>query len=750
MALANFVPQSHALTPGTAQRIVHNKLDRRTLPHVQLWDVKEITQPSGRSREPPCFLLFLNDGKFIIGAVAGLDVVWQLQTYRLRRYDEVQIVGYDNWPVPGEARGVVSTLIHNFIRVKAHPGQIGANAGRPRGYKHLSQIAYIRLRQEPPKYDWVDPNTQRDLVIAPRLLTGGEANIPVELAQPVPLGGWMFTVGRRLPQHAQDYITPGHSPLDPGGLVQDGLQFCLHLPGHGYRWGPSFQAIIDAQGAHPVNPTANPLNPDPDPIPGEAPTPPNRAPPPPPTQGALTGLQGPFKYPAHAVRPNHLHPAHPGWDNVSQITLASGTVDVWVRINRIDDKGVTTDLVVHDETGKIDIVIRPGLKRHTRRLRVGRCYQLYGATCVPTAIFCRTFHPVQLSLDEGCQIFECNEPSIPEWIIEPRKLNQLVRGVPNKPIDVWCVIMNTSEVIPGKAKGDPTKGWDRAPSLTRCEVWATDKTLTAVRIVAWDEFPEQLYGRDGEVVLLHNVTMEDGRRDEICLKTVSGLTEILRGQDAPELAPAYNDMIAWWIAAAADDSTPWNVLALSCSADGAKALQRLGLKTKAPTLDITAVRRKGLGRHQLPDFFKIDGRIRVLNPGSVTYVGCARDNCNKKVEPADQIAPGLFQCARCDHQFGQGQGRYRMRVTITDGKGDMEDAVAFNTATEAVVGLPASNMRQTMGVNPLDFEQYNLARWAIAAAEQKRWLISIEARTEAHGPFKGRRQWIVTQFEEKV
>ncbi|KZT56612.1 hypothetical protein CALCODRAFT_483855 [Calocera cornea HHB12733] len=691
-------PGGHALTAGTCQRILHNILDKQSLPQMQIIAVEEKTQASGRSREPPCFTIYLSDGKFTIPCIAGLDIVWQLQTYRLRVHNVVQVVGYSTYRVPGEDNKHLSILIHNVILVRAHPGKIG-QPKYPPGFQFKRSIAYIRLRDPPPTYEWLSPAHQRNLIVAPRLLQGGEANIPVDLAPVQPMGGWMLTVGSRPPNHAAHWITPGHSPLDAQGRVQDGLNFVMHLDGIGWRWGASFEDIIARQDAHPVNPDPQAASP--------SPTPPPPAPPQP-TQGAL---RGPFAYPHGNAPPDLNDPAHPGFDDVNTLTVGQDAAHVWVRLTRIENKSSTVDLVGHDATGTIDIVVRPNLKRnfdHTR-LRLGRCYQIFNAQCIASRVWCRTFHPVQLSINEECGFFEVDEPTIPEWILNYRKLNQLQRGLSNKPIDVWCVIMNTSEIIPGKPKGDAVKGWDKPPQLTRCEVFVTDKSMYARRLMAWDEFPEQLYRRDGEVVLLHNVTMEDGRANEICLKTVSGLTEILRGQDAPDLAAPYNDMVQWWQQTLTEDPH-WNVLAYSCSADGAKALKRLGLQTRAPTVTIRDVLNRRWGLRQDPDFFKIQGRILVTNPGSITYVG------------------------------------YLLRFRIVDRDNAIHDAVAFNTATKGALGVSAEYMRQQMGLGQNDFEAYNLARWAIDAAQAQTWLMNVEARTEMHGPFKGRHQWIVTHF----
>ncbi|KZT50988.1 hypothetical protein CALCODRAFT_487662 [Calocera cornea HHB12733] len=525
-------PAGQSLTPGTCQRILHNKLDRTALPNVQLINWEENVTASGRARDPPLFTIYISDGKFCLACVAGRDVVWQLETYRLRERDEVKVVGYNVWTDPRK-KGCYSILIHNLYHVKAHPNRIG-RLTYPPNVDFTRSIAYVRLRSLTPTYEWLHVDDQLRLFIAPRVLQGGEANIPVAPREVAPVGGWTFAVGQRLPAYAEDFVIPAHTPLDPNGRVQRGLEHVLWMPGHGWRWGASFAEIQAAQGAHPYNPTTE-LHFIPNP---PAVLRPAQTPPPAPV------YRGPLVYPPDAVRPDHNNPAHPGFHVVANIILGHN-VDVWVRVTRIESKGSTTDLVVHDASGAIDIVVRASLKPHLTRMRLGRCYQIYNAACVQTRVYCRTFHPVQLSINDTSAVFEIDNPTVPEWVLNPWRLNSLIRGVSNKPIDVWCVVMNTSAIIPGKAKGDATKGWDTPPNLTRCEAWVTDKTFSAVRLMAWDEFPEQLYGRDGEVVLLHNVVMEDGRRDEICLKTLHGLTEILRGQDAPSLADDYNDMVAW-------------------------------------------------------------------------------------------------------------------------------------------------------------------------------------------------------------
>ncbi|KZT55345.1 hypothetical protein CALCODRAFT_484818 [Calocera cornea HHB12733] len=728
-----------SLTHGTCHRLLTNTLDKRSLPHVQILAIIEKTQPTGRSRHPPLFTVWISDGAQNIPMVAGLDVIWQIQTQRIKTFDQVRIIGYQTWFPPGVSRdnkSQISMLLWNVARVCAHPAKIG----QPVQQRHINFIrnnAYAELRGDPKTYEWVPPIHQHLVTQGPPLPCGADANIPIppdnpnaaqvapHLLNALPMGGWDFAVGEPLPAWAHHMIPPGWTPLDADGLVQQGLHSCLDVPGWGYRWGADPLSILARQGAHPDNAAMNPAHPVP--------------------QGAP--LFPPVVWPPGFVPPNENHPAHPGWDLLS--TLAPGdTCSVWVRVTRIDNKDSTIDLVVHDQNTKMDVVVRLELKAEVLRLREGRCYQLFNVPVVASAKWCRTFHPGQLSLDKRCKIYEMEDPRIPALIIRPRRLNQLERGYANKSIDVWCVIMNTSAIIPGKPKGQATKGWSQPPNLTRCECWVTDKSLTACRLMAWDEFPEQLFGRDGEVVMLHNILMDDTRRDDICLKTHSGLTEIWRGQDAPQLVNAYNDMINWWNTVLTSD-IEWNVLALSCSAEGSKALKKWGVGTRAPVLTIAQVDQQRLGRDQAPSHFKIEGTMQVINPGSVTYIGCANAHCNKKVERGDEIQPGVFRCSRCDHKFLQGSARYKLRFHIIDHNGNTHEAVAFDTATKGALKVSASVMRQRMDLTLNDYEQYNLARWAIDEMQTKVWLFTVEARTEKHGPWKGRSQWIVTVILQK-
>ncbi|KZT57259.1 hypothetical protein CALCODRAFT_483333 [Calocera cornea HHB12733] len=731
-------PPAHHLTRGTCHRLLTNTLDRRSLPRVQIIKMTEQTQPSGISRHPPLWTLWISDSLLTIPVVAGLDVVHKIQSGHLQCYDEVRLIGHEVWFPPLDNQHCVSILVWNVARVQAHPEKIGRPAQRT-DIVFARANAYTSVRGDPKSYEWVPPAYRQLVSQGPPLLRGLDANIPVDghnnhapqNAQPAlqgaPMGGWLFTVGEPLPNFARHMIPPGWTPLDANGLVQEGLNSVCDVPGWGYRWGANPTEILARQGAHPVNPAIAQQ-------PAPAPNP-------------YIELLKPFAYPTAFVPLPENHPAHPGWDLLS--SLGPGNIgNAVVRVTRIENKNSTIDLVVHDPYTTMDAVVRPELKPYVDRLRIGRCYQLFNVKVVATAKWCRTFHKAQLALDKSCKIYEQEDPQIPDYIIRPRRLNQLERGFYNKSIDVWCVIMNTSAIIPGKPKQDATKGWTTPPSLTRCECWVTDKTLIARRLMAWDEFPEQLYGRDGEVVMLHNVLMDDTRQDDICLKTQHGLTEIWLGQDHPMLAAAYNDMVAWWNMMLAND-TEWNVLALSCSAEGSKALRRWGLTTRAPTLSMAQVEAQHLGLDQVPSHFKIEGHIQVLNPGSVTYVGCANPHCNKKVEAGNAISPTQYQCARCDHVFEKGMGRYRMRFRIKDRNGDVHEAVAFDTATKGALGMSAEYMRQRMDLNNNDFEQYNLARWAVDNLETKRWLMTVEARTEQHGPWKGRNQWIVTEFVKK-
>ncbi|KZO98215.1 hypothetical protein CALVIDRAFT_526112 [Calocera viscosa TUFC12733] len=687
------------LMPKTCTLLVNGDLRAQDFPKVQIVHIEEKTQPSGRSCYPRLFVVYISNGELVVQVVAGRDMAYTIEQRKLALWNTIHLVGYNVYKIHDNKKERRSILIHNTACIFAHPGLIAHPVSMPNITFETSK-AYMRLRNPPLTYDWVPAAGRQVLVYAPPLVQGEDGNIPLRAAQP--MGGWIFDVGEPLPDYALHMIPDGYSPLDPDGFVQVGNNCCAHVPGHGWRWGPSFEAIHAAQGAHPYNPTYNVFLPLPPPQQAvlnvvAVPLLPQVAQPVVPVQLL------PFAHPV-GTAPPPLGPDHNGFNIVRSI--ASGQrVDMWVHIMRIDI-GSAVDLIVQDDETQIDMVIWPSLKRDLSRLRVNKCYQFYNLKTVDSKKWCRTWHPSQLTFESDSRTYEVENDDIPEWIIRPCRLNCLERGVSNRPIDVFCVIMNTSEVIPGKPKGEGTK-------------------------------------------------------------TIHGITEIVRPQDVPELQDAHDDMVQWW-QTVSDDDTVWNTLAYSCSANGAVAMACSGLQTTSPTVRIADVDANNWGTHQVPDFFKIKGTFTVIKPDSITYIGCARPNCNKKVEPQDLHANRHYLCQRCDHQFDLGVGRcvglqaahphvaqpvanlvhrYRMRILMKDANGHTHYAVAFNTATQGALGMPAQVMRAQLGQQ--DFEVYNLVQWVIDTVATKTWLMTIEAHTEQHGPWRGREQWIVTHFREQ-
>ncbi|KZT59473.1 hypothetical protein CALCODRAFT_481541 [Calocera cornea HHB12733] len=694
---------------------------------VQLINLYEEADDEGEPLDPPFWHLTLSDGLLqVANIVAGPELIARLRTGALRLYDVVDIVAAERW-VTNFGDGL-SIIVYEVDRIQGFNGFIG----RPDPPPHWERIncpydGYLRsLNWIAAPNEAVDsqPSSQGsappavDHALAPGL----------QAAQPGGTGPQQPLRPPQPEQAAQPGGAPGHAP--PHGAVT--IVGVGDVPDH---------LIAQSQPVVPRPPEPRayvvdqdfPMN---EPLDAEA---------------VQHYAENPGLLPGAAAQPDPLPWQMPGWGPPPKITPIQEVVaynrNVYVigRVSRITPRNKTVDLVLHDAGSEIDLVVKqckdPKMSAFERAegIQVGKVYCVTNLNVVASVQhWCRSYHPAQLVfVAPEAEFLEVpDDGTIPRMHLNLRKIAQLPSIPDRKPVDVACIIVNTSNVMYGRAPHEASFDHAQPASTTRMDMWVADEGGHVGHFIAFDQFWRRLEGSDGRVALLKNVLVDKSRG--LSIRTDAAHTQILWDDEVPNHA----ELLAWWDFAK-DDPAQWHVLSAACSADGARSLRTRSLLTVPPLKTIAEVYREKLDEDLRTGTFRIEGTIEFDEAKSVTYQGCATPNCNRKVDLGDVAADHFYHCPLCGQAFFFPVPKYCLQFSLIDRNGQRAHVTAFNTAAESLLGISAEHMHE-LYQDEARFKPVHALN--LQSAMTGRYIVTIQGTRKAVGYFRLRRSWIATEF----
>ncbi|EJU04493.1 hypothetical protein DACRYDRAFT_14545 [Dacryopinax primogenitus] len=196
------------------------------------------------------------------------------------------------------------------------------------------------------------------------------------------------------------------------------------------------------------------------------------------------------------------------------------SLNVTIRITRLwsKDKG-TIDILYHDLTGEINLVVCCAVHAKFADVEVGKVYTIFNLNAIAAVQeYCHLFHRSQLNFhQQQSDITEVpDNGTILEYHFNICQIVQIPELPDKKCIDMPCIIANTSNIMHGKAP--------------RHASYAHQKQGYAAG--AW---------KDGKLALLKNVCIN--KHHGLSLKTVSDYMKIVWN---PASILGYTSMVTWW------------------------------------------------------------------------------------------------------------------------------------------------------------------------------------------------------------
>ena len=106
---------------------------------------------------------------------------------------------------------------------------------------------------------------------------------------------------------------------------------------------------------------------------------------------------------------------------------------------------------------------------------------------------------------------------------------------------------------------------------------------------------------------------------------------------------------------------------------------------------LSQVKDESLGQHDKPDYFNTVASVSYIksdNGGTISYMACPTEGCNKKVI---EEGPNQYRCEKCQKVFDRCDHRYIMTVQISDATGAIW-VQAFNETGQQLLEKSAEEM----------------------------------------------------------
>ncbi|KAJ2348518.1 Replication factor A protein 1, partial [Coemansia sp. RSA 2618] len=121
-----------------------------------------------------------------------------------------------------------------------------------------------------------------------------------------------------------------------------------------------------------------------------------------------------------------------------------------------------------------------------------------------------------------------------------------------------------------------------------------------------------------------------------------------------------------------------------------------------PLKTMAAVRDENIGGGDSVDYFSVKGTIVFVRSNTLSYPGCASEDCNKKV--VEDASTGQWRCEKCDKSFAAPEHRFIFSVNVSDETGQ-NWLQCFNATGEQLLGCTANEMVRLQQTDEAAFNQ---------------------------------------------
>ena len=213
--------------------------------------------------------------------------------------------------------------------------------------------------------------------------------------------------------------------------------------------------------------------------------------------------------------------------------------------------------------------------------------------------------------------------------------------------------------------------------IPKRELTLVDKTNFSVRITLWGKQAEDYNVEDNPVIAFKGVKVGDfgGRSLSMSISSTMSVN--------PDIDEAHV-LRGWWDAFGSETTFQSHTNSYT-SAGGAGAFDRASIRS------LSEVKTSGVGTHDGgAENFCSRATIMHINSDNVSYPGCPKEGCNKKVTEIDGQG---WRCEKCEQTYPNPEYRYILSMAVADCTGQAW-LQGFNDAGLAVFGKTANELQE--------------------------------------------------------
>ena len=215
-----------------------------------------------------------------------------------------------------------------------------------------------------------------------------------------------------------------------------------------------------------------------------------------------------------------------------------------------------------------------------------------------------------------------------------------------------------------------------SPQIQKRELTLVDRTNFSVRMTLWGKQAENYNIQDNPVIAFKGVKVSDfgGRSLSMSISSTMSVN--------PDIDEAHV-LRGWWDAFGSETTFQSHTSSFTSGSVG--AFDRASIRS------LNEVKTSGVGtRDSGAENFYSRATIMFINSDNLSYPGCAKEGCNKKVT---EISGQGWRCENCEQTYPKPEYRYILSMAVADWSGPAW-LQGFNDAGLAVFGKTANELQE--------------------------------------------------------
>ena len=264
---------------------------------------------------------------------------------------------------------------------------------------------------------------------------------------------------------------------------------------------------------------------------------------------------------------------------------------------------------------------------------------------------------------------------IPKILYTFIPISKIVDNKKDDILDIIAVVKECGELSEITAKTTQKQ-------LIKRDLTLMDTSSASIRLTLWGKQAQDFTEQDAAsnpVIAIKGV-----RVNEYQGKTLStmGTSQITFNPDVSEA----HTLRGWFDSQGGKIDTTLNVSSASSVGSGGNLNNN-----RDDRKFLSQVKDESLGQHDKPDYFNTVASVSYIksdNGGTISYMACPTEGCNKKVI---EEGPNQYRCEKCQKVFDRCDHRYIMTVQISDATGAIW-VQAFNETGQQLLEKSAEEM----------------------------------------------------------